>query len=176
MFLSKYYKTYKGKRYAYQAARISLGHGRHISIHLRKGLSLFETLASDIPRATAFFEREQAWEDKKRANSKGAYRNVLDGQRKSLIPKPIAEILNAAGWNRQGRRMLRGPRFFSLEAARVRYSLGDEKFRTQIGSPERLLELCLEARSKLKSANALGRKGVTFDSCLAEAISEQPAP
>ena len=177
MFQSSYYKNRNGKRFGpYQLLRVSTGYGKHVSLHIRKGLSPMETIMLHPSRAADFFEKEKEWKYRKLASSPHPEKKIFAGQGRSLIPKPVAEIIKAAGWNMQGRRVMKSKdRFFSLDAARIRYSLGDEKFRAQIGSPERLLELCLQARSKLKSANALRLKKVTFDSCLAEAISEQTA-
>ena len=175
MFQSSYYKNRNGKRFGpYQLLRVSTGYGKHVSLHIRKGLSPMETIMLHPSRAADFFEKEKEWKYRKLASSPHPEKKIFAGQGRSLIPKPVAEIIKAAGWNMQGRRVMKSKdRFFSLDAARIRYSLGDEKFRAQIGSPERLLELCLEARSKLKSANSRGQRGVTFDQAFAQCIQEK---
>ncbi len=178
MFLSSYCKTRNGRRYGpYQVLRISTGYGKHTSLQIRKGLSPMETIMLHPSRAAGFFEKEEEWKNRKRASSPRPEKELLAGQGRSPIPKPVAEILKAAGWNMQGKRMLKSrDRFLTLSAAKVRFSLLNESDRARIGSAENLLELSTQANKLQKSANARGIKGGTFDKCFEEALADLVHP
>ena len=174
MFQSSYYKNRNGKRFGpYQVLRISTGYGRLTSLQIRKGLSPMETIMLHPSRAADFFQKEEEWKNRKRASSPRPEKEHFAGQGRSPIPKAVAEIIKAAGWNRQGRRMLKSrDRFLTLSAAKVRYSLLNNNDGARIGSAENLLELSILANKLQKSSNARGR-GVTFDQAFAQCLERK---
>ena len=182
MYVETSFKKVGAKLYGpYLILRLSMGRGRKSSLFVRKGFTPFEYLVHAPLKGADFFEKA----DKYHAERDKAMGKVPDIKRRianmhSSQRRMIKSILESAGYSVRGRgRRMEIKRnkktFFTPEASQIRYSLLDDISRALVKSPDKLLELCRKAQSKLKSANALKLKKVTFDSCLAEAISEQPS-
>jgi hypothetical protein len=87
------------------------------------------------------------------------------------FPSGLKELLETCGYNVVGSRQQRNRKtFFTIDSARVRFSLLDDESQKRIKSPETLLQMCIFANQKLKASNARRRSG-TYDMFFAEALN-----
>lgn len=174
MYVETSFKKVGAKLYGpYLILRLSMGRGRKSSLFVRKGFTPFEYLVHAPLKGADFFEKA----DKYHAERDKAMGKVPDIKRRianmhSSQRRMIKSILESAGYSVRGKEIKRNKKtFFTPEATRIRYSLLDDISRERVGgSPEELRMLCLEAHSKMKSANARGKKDVTFENCLVQCL------
>ena len=171
MYLSSYYKTVKGKKYGpYYAIKESLGYGRQVTLSLRRDMPPLEALAGGHPNAPTFLRKRAEWLDKKqKLNMESNSVPVLP--RRTAFSPVVAELLKAAGWNLQGRRLQRSRKtYYTPAAAAVRYEMLDPDSKALVGSVQGLRLLEEKARSMMKKASSKHISGFSFEHAMATLI------
>ena len=97
-------------------------------------------------------------------------RILRSGVAKTSLQEVVKLLLEACGYTSRGATVRIHPQtFFSIDCAYARFSMLDRLERQRIGSPERLLEICLQAWKRHKKLNAL-QKNNTFAECFKDRL------
>ena len=144
MKLKKYVKMKKGRKFGPYFMKTESGKSQHISE--------FEYLQLSANKKTQGLSRRK---------KRDLYRDIT----KESFNNPLKETLKAAGYSLRGDTIhLSLKRFFTLDAARIRYALLSSENQKLVKSPEVLLQLSQKAWELHKKLNLL-KEHNTFAGC-----------
>jgi hypothetical protein len=162
----RWYRRKDGTRrgpYLYKTIR--LPSGRRLRNYMRRG--------PDLPMNYVVLKKNSALYAYRRAQAylrrKYCTRDRPVG-RPSFFPAEVVGILRELGFRVRGKQIQPDwSHYLEPEAVALRFELLPIEQRTLVGSPERLAEITVDAKSRLRSANR-NRRPTTFESCFMEAL------